>query len=44
VAVFPENGSIREVLLQKVDEALYLAKNNGRNRVELISSPHAQDG
>ena len=34
VAVYPENGRTSEQILEKVDAALYLAKGNGRNRVE----------
>ncbi len=35
VAVYPEQGRIPVDLLQKVDKALYLAKHNGRDRVEV---------
>jgi diguanylate cyclase (GGDEF)-like protein len=34
VAVYPEHGSTGAEMLRKVDQALYLAKSNGRNRVE----------
>jgi diguanylate cyclase (GGDEF)-like protein/PAS domain S-box-containing protein len=35
VAVFPENGSSRSVLLRAADEALYRAKREGRGRVAI---------
>lgn len=37
IAVFPEHGLNSEIVLRKADEALYLAKRNGRDRVELCS-------
>ena len=37
VATFPEHGETREQLLVLADKALYLAKQSGRDRVELAS-------
>ena len=37
VAVFPTSGESPESVLKAADEALYRAKNNGRNRVEVYS-------
>jgi len=35
VAIFPEHSSTVEGILEKADEALYMAKHNGRDRVEI---------
>jgi diguanylate cyclase (GGDEF)-like protein len=37
VAIFPEHSSTVEGILKKADEALYKAKHNGRDRVEIAS-------
>ncbi|MCK5832517.1 diguanylate cyclase [bacterium] len=35
IAIYPENGEKIKPLLKKADEAMYLAKEHGRNRVEI---------
>ena len=32
-ATFPEMGTEKEILINRADEAMYLAKNNGRNQI-----------
>ncbi len=37
IAMFPEHGSVGEILLQRADQALYEAKRMGKNRVLLYT-------
>jgi diguanylate cyclase (GGDEF)-like protein len=37
IACYPEHGKTVELLLENVDKALYHAKNEGKNRVEVFS-------
>ena len=37
VATFPEHGDTQEALIVQADKALYLAKQSGRDRIELAS-------
>jgi diguanylate cyclase (GGDEF)-like protein len=37
VALFPEQGTSAETLMKNADSAMYLAKEKGRNRVELFN-------
>ncbi len=37
IVCFPKHGNSVDVLLEKVDKALYRAKNKGKNRIEVFS-------
>jgi len=39
IAIFPEHGSDEVQLTKNADAAMYLAKENGRNQVQLYSPP-----
>jgi diguanylate cyclase (GGDEF)-like protein len=36
IACYPQHGDTIEVLLEQVDKALYLAKMQGKNRIEVL--------
>jgi diguanylate cyclase (GGDEF)-like protein/PAS domain S-box-containing protein len=41
IATYPDHGKESKVLLRMADEALYQAKKNGRDRVEIAERPEA---
>ena len=38
IAVFPEHGNTAQEVLDAADEALYAAKNHGRNNVQIFNA------
>jgi len=43
IASYPDDGESRELLIEHADQALYFAKNNGRNRVCSFSETGVED-
>ena len=37
IVCFPEHGDTIELLLERVDQSLYRAKNGGKNRIEVYA-------